>query len=151
MTAQLSPTPVFRAWSPNGEPLAYGRLTTYAAGTTIKQATYVDSTQTQQNTNPIILDGFGQCALWLDPALTYKFVLTDQFGNTIPGYPVDNIPGGFLTNPLIQSIIPTPTNTLTLGNSTNSFANLYLGPNEVPVFDVSSGNVGYYAQTTAEH
>lgn len=93
MTAQLAPTPVFKAWSPNGEPLAYGRLTTYAAGSTTKQATYVDSTQTKQNTNPIILDAFGQCALWLDPTLSYKFVLTDQFGNTMPGYPVDNIQG----------------------------------------------------------
>lgn len=91
--AQLSPWPVFKAWSPNGEPLAYGLLTTYQAGTSIKQATFLDSTQTTQNSNPIRLDAFGQCALWLDPTLSYKFVLTDSVGNTMPGYPVDNIQG----------------------------------------------------------
>lgn len=95
MTAQLSPTPIFKGWSNDGQPLAYGRLTTYKAGTTIKQAAYTDSTQTQQLTNPAQLDFRGETPLWLDPSLIYKFVLTDLFGNTIPGYPVDNIPGGF--------------------------------------------------------
>ena len=95
MTAQLAPTPVFKAFANDGQPLAYGFLTTYAAGTTTKQATYIDSTQTTQNSNPIRLNARGECALWLDPSLTYKFVLVDFFGNTVPGYPVDNIPGGF--------------------------------------------------------
>lgn len=93
MTAQLAPTPVFKAFSNDGFPLAYGFLTTYAAGTTTKIPTYTDSTQTTQNTNPIQLNFRGECALWLDPAKSYKFVLTDFFGNPIPGYPVDNIPG----------------------------------------------------------
>lgn len=150
MTAQLSPVPVFKAWSPNGEPLAYGRLTTYAAGSTTKQATYVDSTQTKQNTNPIVLDAFGQCALWLDASLTYKFVLTDFFGNTIPGYPVDNIPGGFGALPISTSLIPVPTNTWTLGNSSFSWANLYLGPNEAPAYNPIANIIGYYGQTSAE-
>lgn len=91
MTATLTPTPIFRGFDNLGLPLAGGLLTTYAAGTTNKQATYVDSTQTTQNTNPIQLNFRGECALWLDPTLSYKFVLTDAFGNQIPGYPVDNI------------------------------------------------------------
>ena len=91
MSAQLSPTPVFKGWANDGTPLAYGILTSYKAGTTTPQATYVDSTQTTQNTNPIILDARGECALWLDPLLTYKFALTDAQGNSISRYPVDNI------------------------------------------------------------
>lgn len=150
MTAQLSPTPIFKGWSNDGQPLAYGRLTTYKAGTTIKQAAYTDSTQTQQLTNPAQLDFRGETPLWLDPSLIYKFVLTDLFGNTIPGYPVDNIPGGFGALPISASLIPNPTNTWTLGNSFFSWANLYLGPNNAPVYDSTSGNIGYYARTAAE-
>lgn len=97
MTAQLSPVPVFKAFSNDGFPLAFGQLTTYQAGTTTKIATYVDSTQTTQNTNPIRLNARGECALWLDPNQSYKFLLQDFFGNTIPGYPVDNIPGSGAT------------------------------------------------------
>ena len=150
MTAQLSPPPRYRAVDSNGNPIAFGKLTTYAAGTTTPQATYVDSTQTTQNTNPIILNAMGECALWLDPSLTYKFNLTDQFGNQVPGYPVDNIQGGFTPSGIPASLIPIPTNTWTLGNSTHSWAQLYLGANAIPVLDTVSGNIGYIGRTSAE-
>jgi hypothetical protein len=88
MTAQLSPTPVQKFFDNNGFPLFNGQLFTYAAGTTTPQATYVDSTQTTQNTNPIILNARGECNLWLDPTKSYKLVLQDAFGNTI--WTVDN-------------------------------------------------------------
>jgi len=150
MTAQLAPTPVFKAFDNNGLPLAFGILTTYQAGTLLKQATYVDSTQTTQNTNPIILNFRGECELWLDPTLTYKFALTDQFGNTIPGWPVDGIQGGFTPSAIAASLIPTPTDTWNLGSPTNSWAQLYLGANAAPVYDSVTGNIGYYARTAAE-
>lgn len=89
--ALLSPVPVFKAFSNDGFPLAYGFLTTYAAGSNTKIPTYVDSTLTTQNTNPIQLNFRGECSLWLDPTKAYKFALTDFLGNPIPGYPVDNI------------------------------------------------------------
>lgn len=150
MTSQLSPTPIFKAFDNNGFPLAFGLLTTYQAGTLTKQATYVDSTQTTQNTNPIQLNFRGECAIWLDPTLTYKFALTDQFGNTIPGWPVDNIPGGFGSGPFSVNLIPNPTNTFTLGSPTNSWAQIYLGANAAPAYDPVSGNIAYYARTAAE-
>ena len=150
MTASLSPTPIFKGWNNDGTPLSYGWLTTYKAGTTIKQAAYVDSTQTTTLTNPQELNFRGETPLWLDPTLTYKFLLTDQFGNTMPGYPVDNIPGGFSSGGFSGNFIPNPTDTYTLGTPTNSWANLYLGPNAVPAFDVTTGNIGYYAITPAE-
>lgn len=94
MTAQLAPLPVAKFFDNNGFPLAFGSLTSYAAGTTTPIATYVDSTQTTPNTNPIQLNFRGECNLWLDPTKTYKLLLQDVFGHTIPGWPVDNIPGG---------------------------------------------------------
>lgn len=93
MTAQLAPATVYQAFYPNGSLLAGGQLFTYAAGTTTPQATYVDSTQTTQNTNPVILNASGQANVWLDPTLSYKFVLQDKFGNIVPPGSVDNIQG----------------------------------------------------------
>ena len=70
MSAQLSPTPVFKGWANDGTPLAYGLLSTYAAGTTTPQATYIDSTLTTCRTPiPLYWMPGGECALWLDPTL----------------------------------------------------------------------------------
>lgn len=91
MTAVLSPTTKFKAFDNNGAPLAFGKLTTYAAGTTTLLATYVDSTQTTQNTNPINLNFRGECDLWIPPNVAYKYALADSAGNAIPGWPIDNI------------------------------------------------------------
>lgn len=145
MTAQLSPAPVFRSWDNLGFPLVNGKLFTYAAGTTTPQATYVDSTQTTQNTNPIILNYRGEAFVWLNPLLSYKFVLQDALGNLI--WTEDNIQGAI---GVASNIVPSITNTFTLGTPTISFANGYFGPNNVPIFDLTSGNIGYYARTAAE-
>jgi hypothetical protein len=147
MTAQLSPTPVFKGWADNATPLAYGLLYTYEAGTTTPQASYTDSTQSTPNTNPVNLNARGECALWLDPTKTYKFNLTDLNGNQISGFPVDNILGSLNPN---SSIIPAINNTYTLGSASYSWANVYVGPNAAPIYDSISGNVGYYKQTAAE-
>lgn len=146
MTAVLAPTPIFKAWNNDGTPLAYGLLTTYAAGTDNKQAAYVDSTQTTPLTNPVELNFRGETPLWLNPLLTYKFVLTDQFGNQIPGYPVDNIPGS--TTLQNGNLIPAITNTYTLGNSSFTWANLYLGPNGMAVLN-SQGGIGVFTYLAA--
>src|ERR1700678_1569145 len=91
MTAQLIPALVYRDFTNGGEPLAFGLVYTYAAGTTTPQATYVDSTQTTQQTNPVVLNARGEAQIWLNPSLSYKFVVTDSNGNTIRT--VDNITG----------------------------------------------------------
>jgi hypothetical protein len=92
MTTILSPVPVFRGFANDGTPLVGGQLFTYVAGTTTPQATWVDSTQTTQNTNPVILNSRGEANVWLDPSLTYKYVLQDSAGNPI--WTVDRIFGG---------------------------------------------------------
>jgi len=145
MTAQLAPAPVFRSWDNLGLPLVGGKLFTYAAGTTNLQATYVDSTQNTQNTNPIILNFRGEAFVWLNPLLSYKFVLQDAFGNLI--WTEDNIQGGINLN---SNLTPSQTNTFTLGTPTLTWANAYFGPNGAPVFDPVSGNIGFYPTTAAE-
>lgn len=88
---QLAPTPVFKAFDNNGAPLYNGQLFTYAAGTTTPQTTYVDSTTSFPNTNPVVLNSRGEANVWLNPAQFYKFVLKDSTGAQI--WSVDNIAG----------------------------------------------------------
>ncbi len=111
MTAQLAPQNVFRSWDNNGNPLFLGQLFTYAAGTTIPQATYTDSTQSTPNTNPVILNARGESSVWLDPTLMYKLVLQDSAGNLI--WTQDQVPGGYVAIPLIATIIPPVLATIT--------------------------------------
>lgn len=104
-----------------------GFLYTYAAGSSTPQATYVDSTQTTPNTNPVILNSRGECNLWLNPSLNYKFSLTDSQGNQC--YTVDQVPGS--PNALSASIPVTgiySPGTNQLGFATNSTQWGLLGP-----------------------
>jgi hypothetical protein len=103
MTVILSPSPVFQAFAPNGQPLVGGQLFTFAAGTTTPQATFIDSTQTTQNTNPVILNSMGQASVWLATNQAYKFVLTDQFGNQIST--TDQVQGTLTAATFTQSFI----------------------------------------------
>lgn len=151
MAEQLSPIPVFKAWDNNGVPLAGGQLFTYIAGSTTKQASYIDSTGGTPNTNPVILNYRGEANIWLDPTKVYKLVLapaTDTDPPTNPFWTVDQISGGAASPSF--NIIPTVDNLFTLGNTSFSWANVYVGPNHAPVLDAISGNIGYYARTASE-
>ena len=114
MSVQLAPSAMFQAFGPNGQFLVGGQLFTYAAGTTTPQATYVDSTQTTPNTNPVILNAMGQASVWLDVTLSYKFVLQDSAGN--PLYTQDNISGALFATSLTLGP-PASGSTLTLNGS----------------------------------
>ena len=83
MTTQLAPSTFYRDFDNQGNPLAFGSVYTYIAGTSTLTATYVDSTQTTPNTNPIILNARGEAQIWLVPGNTYKFAVFDQYGNQI--------------------------------------------------------------------
>lgn len=106
MTYQLAPTTVAKFFDANGNPLALGLVYTYQAGTTTPQVSYQSSTG-PANTNPIVLNSRGECALWLDPTLNYKINVTDLLGNQMQGWPVDNVPGGFVaTSSLGPTLYP---------------------------------------------
>ena len=67
----------------NGKPLIGGRIHTYVAGSSTRAATYKDAAKTQSNTNPILLDGRGEAAIYLAEGVEYKFVLEDSAGALI--------------------------------------------------------------------
>jgi len=101
-------------------PLVGGKLFSYIAGTTTKQATYTDSTGTVANANPIILDSVAHADIWLDTSLQYKFVLASANDTDPPSSPIwtkDNVSSlplqsaqaiGSLINPQTpaESILP---------------------------------------------
>lgn len=145
MTAQLAPNPVFKAFDNNGNPLSLGLLYSYIAGTSTPQATYTDYTQGTPNANPVVLNVRGEAAVWLDPTKSYKLVLADSVGNQI--WTADQINGVLSPN---SSVIPQVNNVYALGSPTNAWSQLYLGANAAPAFSATSGNIGYYKQTTAE-
>lgn len=75
----------------NGNPLAGGKIYSYQAGTTTPQATYTDQGGGTPNANPVVLDASGWAPMWLDPELSYKFVVKDSSDNTL--HTVDNVIG----------------------------------------------------------
>ena len=92
MTVVLAPAPFFSWFTNQGQPAVGYQLYTYVAGTSTPQATYVDSTQTTPNTNPIILNSAGYASVWLVLGQTYKLVLYDNKGNLVGSQ--DQITGG---------------------------------------------------------
>jgi hypothetical protein len=79
MSASLSPLPKLQFFDANGNPLVGGRLYTFAAGTTTPLDTYTDATGTIAASNPIVLNGRGECEVWLGGA-PYKFRLETSAG-----------------------------------------------------------------------
>lgn len=90
----IAPVGLQQFFDSNGNPLAGGKLFTYAAGTTNPLTTYTDATGTVQNPNPIILNsaGFASPGIWLTTA-AYKFQL--QNSSNVVQWTVDNILSGF--------------------------------------------------------
>lgn len=90
----LSPVPKLKFFDNAGKPLVGGKLFTYAAGTSTKIATYVDSAGVTPNSNPIVLDYRGECDCWIPPNVAYKYTLApsnDTDPPTNPLWSVDNL------------------------------------------------------------
>lgn len=80
----------------NGDPLAGGKIHTYQSGTTTPQASYTDASGGTPAANPIVLDSSGYAPMWLDPALSYKFVVTDS--NDVTQHTIDDVIGLLTAN-----------------------------------------------------
>lgn len=78
MAFTLAPYEQRQYFDDDGAVLAFGKVYTYASGTSTPATTYSDSTGTP-NTNPIILSASGRARIYLD-ALSYKFIVTDSAG-----------------------------------------------------------------------
>lgn len=92
-----------RYFDANGNPLAGGKLYSYQSGTTTPQATYTDSGGLTPNANPIILDANGEASVWLDPVLSYKFVLKDS--SDVTQWTVDSIVGLLTASSVVTASI----------------------------------------------
>jgi hypothetical protein len=104
----LSPLPIQKFWDNNGTPLDSGLLFTYVAGTSTKIATYTDSTGGSSNSNPVVLNFRGECAVWLDPTKSYKFVIAPRTDTDPPSNPIwtaDNVRAGVDYSTLTQQFI----------------------------------------------
>ena len=86
----LRPIPKFRAFDLNGDPLAGGKLYSYAAGTSTALATYTSSTGLVANTNPVVLDANGEADVWFSP-VDYKLILKSS--DDVVQWTVDNFSG----------------------------------------------------------
>ena len=89
--ATLLIQPRIQFFDNNGNPLAAGKVYTYAAGTTTPKDTWEDQGKVATNTNPIILDDGGRADIWLDGA--YKIDVRDSNDVSVDGYPVDDVIG----------------------------------------------------------
>jgi microcystin-dependent protein len=77
------PFPKFRETDNAGNPLAGGKLYSYAAGTDTPLATYSNQPLTVPNENPTILDASGRASIWVEDGVAYKYVLKDPLDNII--------------------------------------------------------------------
>lgn len=98
--APINPKAQF--FSPTGAPLANGTVTVYLAGTTTPTNTWQNQSLSTLNTNPIQLDSRGEATVWLDSALTYKFVLANAGG--AQQWTVDNISGALSGAAMIAAV-----------------------------------------------
>lgn len=77
-----------------GLPLSAGCVFTYATGTSTPLASYVDSTGTIPNSNPVILNSAGMAPIWLSSSL-YRITVKSAGGlNCVSGtlqYTADNV------------------------------------------------------------
>ncbi len=87
--ATISPTPKLQFLDANGNPLSYGLVYTYVAGTTNPKQTWIDAAESAANTNPILLDSRGQADVWLSAGESYKFVVMNS--SSVLQYTVDNV------------------------------------------------------------
>jgi hypothetical protein len=104
MAGNISPFIAQRYFDANGNPLAGGKLYSYQAGTTTPQATYTDSSLGTPNANPLILDSNGAGQAWLDPTLSYKFILKDSSDVQV-GSTVDNVIGILTASAVVTASI----------------------------------------------
>ena len=113
MPSVIATIPKFQFSNSIGFPLVNGTLTVYSAGTVTPISTWQDSALTVLNTNPIVLDSRGECVIWLDASLVYKFVLKDAFGTT--QWTVDNISGGGSYAYILEALLAASTGAAKVG------------------------------------
>jgi len=88
--ATIAPVFKMQFLDSNGDPLSYGLLYTYDAGTTTARGTYTTAAGSTLNPNPVVLDAAGRADLFLQAGVSYKFTLQNSSG--VLQYTVDYVP-----------------------------------------------------------
>ena len=66
-----------------GTPFAASEANFYLTGTTTRTNTYTDNARATPHANPVIADSAGQwAAIYLDPAITYRCIITEASGGS---------------------------------------------------------------------
>ena len=91
MSAQFLPQVKPQFLDANGNPLAYGKVYSYVAGSATLQATYSDREGTIQNSNPVNLDAAGRANIFLGIGEQYKITVKNV--NDVEQYTVDKVYG----------------------------------------------------------
>jgi hypothetical protein len=78
-----------RFFDAQGVPLAFGKVWTYDAGTTVPRPTFADAGEVTANPNPVILDVNGEATIYWRG--TYKVNLTTSADAQVPGWPEDDV------------------------------------------------------------
>lgn len=96
-----------RFWNRAGTaPLAGGKVYTYVAGSiNTNKTSWKDANKAAVNTNPIILDAYGEADIWLDGL--YKINLTDSADVNQWAAPIDNV-ASLSTDNIIYTTTGTP-------------------------------------------
>lgn len=81
MKAQAMIMPKNFFFDKDGNPLAFGKVYTYQAGTTTDKVTYTTENGDIANPNPVILNGEGYASIYLEGS--YNIVVDDQNDNNI--------------------------------------------------------------------
>lgn len=81
----VAPDPQQQWLNAQGKPYVGAFLCTFIAGSSTPIATYVNSTATTTNTNPIVLDATGSATIWILPNVLYKYVLYVGGNGSCPG------------------------------------------------------------------
>jgi hypothetical protein len=114
MTGVIATIPKFQFSNATGTPLANGTLTVYLAGTTTLTNTWQDYALTSLNTNPVVLDSRGECVLWLDSAVTYKFVLKNSSG--VVQWTQDNLSGAGAAAAILETALASSVGAVKVGS-----------------------------------
>jgi hypothetical protein len=96
MSGALVPWFPQQVFDDNGDPLAGGKVATFAGGTDVPASVFTDANLTTPHTNPIILDAYGRppAPIYIPPG-GLKFVVSDQ--NDVVLYTVDGVSDAGLT------------------------------------------------------
>lgn len=104
----LIPSPKYRLFDTDGNPLAGGLVETYIAGTSTPKLTYTNSSGAVANTNPVVLDANGEADIWFNTDARYKITVRRSDSTLL--WTVDNV--GAEASPVLSSVagasVPAP-------------------------------------------